>query len=41
MAGFFLIDPNGYTDMLGAAMAVGVIATQYASRRAKAGVPAE
>jgi len=40
IAGFFLIDPNGYTDILGAAMAIGVFAMQYLSR-AKAGVPAE
>jgi TRAP-type uncharacterized transport system fused permease subunit len=40
VAGFFLIDPNGYTDILGAAMAAAVFATQYLSR-ARAGVPAE
>jgi TRAP-type uncharacterized transport system fused permease subunit len=40
IGGFFLIDPNGYTDILGAAMVVFVFATQYLSR-AKAGVPAE
>jgi TRAP transporter 4TM/12TM fusion protein len=40
VAGFFLIDPNGYTDVLGAAMAAVVIAIQYMSR-ARAGVPAE
>jgi TRAP transporter 4TM/12TM fusion protein len=40
VAGFFLIDPNGFTDILGAAMAAVVIAIQYMSR-AKAGVPAE
>jgi TRAP transporter 4TM/12TM fusion protein len=40
VAGFLLIDPNGYTDVFGAAIAVVVIATQYMSR-AKAGVPAE
>jgi TRAP transporter 4TM/12TM fusion protein len=39
VSGFFLIDPNGYTDLLGAAMAVVVIALQYMSR-AKASVPA-
>ena len=41
VAGFFLIDPNGYTDVLGAVMAAGVFAMQYFTSRAKAGVPAE
>jgi TRAP-type uncharacterized transport system fused permease subunit len=41
VSGFFLIDPNGYTDILGAAMAAGVFAMQYFASRAKAGVPAE